>query len=247
MSSDNDLLAEEALFEALSNSPSEELRLSLESKIIRRYEPLVGLVMSRMNLIGTGNLDRDDFRSLGLMGLLSAIRRFEPSRGNVFSTYAYPKIRGAILDGIRKNSWVSRRGLEKVKEAASAGERSTLDPGELKELQVLESRSGPLQSLDQVMAGSEADETLGDSIRDGSEDLDAVVEERDLLSRVSRIIEEMEERDRTVLSLYYFEDLTLSEIGKIMGVTESRVSQLRSRAVDRLKRELDWERDGLSR
>ena len=87
MSSGNDLLAEEALFEALSNSPSEELRLSLESKIIRRYEPLVGLVMSRMNLIGTGNLDRDDFRSLGLMGLLSAIRRFEPSRGNVFSIF----------------------------------------------------------------------------------------------------------------------------------------------------------------
>lgn len=244
MSSDDNLLTEEALFEALSDSPSEELRSSLESKIIRRYEPLVGLVMNRMNLIGTGSLDREDFRSLGLMGLLSAIRGFDLSRGNAFSTYAYQRIRGAILDGVRKNAWVSRRGFEKMKEASSAEERSTLDAGELRELQVLESRSGPMQSLDQVIAGSEVEETLGDSIRDSSEDLEAAIEERDLLSRVSRAIDEMEERDRTVLSLYYFEGLTLAETGQVMGVTESRVSQLRSRAVNRLKSELDRGQDG---
>ena len=224
-------------------------------RMIEQYLPLVRYVVARLPVTMPGSLDKDDFYSVGVIGLMHAATTFDPTRGASFKTFAYTAIRGAILDEVRKHDPVPRNRrdrLRKMDRANSAlwnelGREPTL--GELAE--VIECDESDLDddlqalhttrclSLDETYSGDDGGSRMSASIADAtSDDPTQCADEREQLERLTRAIAELPETDRHVVVLYYNEQLYLKEIGKILGVTESRVSQILTRATERLRLKL---------
>lgn len=240
---------------ALWRSYHEHRDPALRDRLVLHYAPLVKYVAGR---VGTGlpaHVDIADLVQSGIFGLVDAIDRFEPERGLKFETYAMQRIRGAILDDLRAQDWVPRSVRSRAREVERALERlaarlqrTATDPELAEELGIsvpeLREVYAQLQltsvvALDELIAvgrgGSSLAETLpDDSVPDPGAVLDGAENRRLLAQAVSQLVE----RDRVVVSLYYFENLTLAEIGKVLGVTESRVCQLHTRAVLRLRSKL---------
>ncbi len=243
----------EALWRQFAHSPSQRVR----DRLVLHYAPLVKYVAGR---VGTGlptHIDVADLIQSGIFGLVDAIEKFDPGRGLRFETYAMQRIRGAILDDLRSQDWVPRvvrsraREIERAHERLGARLRRTPTDSEvaaelgisLRDLRDLygQLRLTSVLALDDLMGpnkdnsmGSPAD-TLPD---DDAVDPAAVLVDQDNRKQLAEAIAQLNERDRIVVSLYYFENLTLAEIGKVLGVTESRVSQLHTRAVLRLRAKL---------
>ncbi len=227
----------------------------LRARLVLHYAPLVKYVAGR---VGTGlpaHVDIADLVQSGVFGLWDAIDRFEPERGLKFETYAMQRIRGAILDELRAQDWVPRSVRSRAREVERALERvesrlqrSPTDAEGAAELGItvaeLRGLYAQLQltsvvALDELLAvgrgGTSLAETLpDDKVDEPGEVLDSVESMRLLAEAVSQLTD----RDRVVVSLYYFENLTLAEIGRVLGVTESRVCQLHTRAVLRLRSKL---------
>jgi RNA polymerase sigma factor for flagellar operon FliA len=225
---------------------------TLRDRLILHYAPLVKYVAGR---VGTGlpaHVDIADLVQSGVFGLWEAIDRFEPERGLKFETYAMQRIRGAILDELRAQDWVPRSVRSRAREVERALERletrlqrSATDAEVATELGItvaeLRDFYAQLQltsvvALDELIAvgrgGASIAETLpDDAVEEPGAFLDSVESRRLLAEAISQLTE----RDRVVVSLYYFENLTLAEIGRVLGVTESRVCQLHTRAVLRLR------------
>ncbi|HSZ28457.1 MAG TPA: FliA/WhiG family RNA polymerase sigma factor [Pseudonocardiaceae bacterium] len=225
---------------------------ALRDRLILHYSPLVKYVAGR---VGTGlpaHVDIADLVQSGVFGLWDAIDRFEPERGLKFETYAMQRIRGAILDELRAQDWVPRSVRSRAREVERALERlesrlqrSATDAEVAAELGItiaeLRGLYAQLQltsvvALDELIAvgcgGTSIAETLpDDTVEEPGALLDSVESRRLLAEAVSQLTD----RDRVVVSLYYFENLTLAEIGRVLGVTESRVCQLHTRAVLRLR------------
>jgi RNA polymerase sigma factor for flagellar operon FliA len=225
---------------------------ALRDRLILHYSPLVKYVAGR---VGTGlpaHVDIADLVQSGVFGLWDAIDRFEPGRGLKFETYAMQRIRGAILDELRAQDWVPRSVRSRAREVERALERlesrlqrSATDAEVAAELGItiaeLRELYAQLQltsvvALDELIAvgrgGTSIAETLpDDTVEEPGALLDSVESRRLLAEAVSQLTD----RDRVVVSLYYFENLTLAEIGRVLGVTESRVCQLHTRAVLRLR------------
>ncbi len=219
-------------------------------EIIVKYLPLIKYVVSRMAVTPPSGLDYEDLLSFGVFGLLDAVEKFDPSKGFVFQTYAIPRIRGAILDELRKCDWFSRTGREKVQKLNKAMEKILRDKGEIRdellmaemgidedeyyEIQNLASR-GYITSLDDTTPLDDGEvsveATLADEREGIVEHLDDESEKQELIEALS----ELPERERNMLSLYYYEGLNLKEIGKVLGVTESRVSQIHGKALSMLR------------
>jgi RNA polymerase sigma factor for flagellar operon FliA len=224
----------------------------LKDEIVKRFLPLVRYVALRMSVKFQTGIDFEDILSFGVLGLLDAVDRFEPDRGFVFQTFAVPRIRGAILDELRRYDWISRSGREKLqkfertlediaKTRGSTDDKSLMsamgmDEQSYKDLLDIASRSYVV-SLDDVLALDEGDAQREDVDDGGLSALDMLEqsEERDM---VVHALKKLPERERTLLSLYYYEGLTLKEIGLVLGVTESRVSQLHGRALSLLSAEI---------
>src|SRR6266852_3225701 len=191
---------------------------SARDELVVRYAPLVKYVIGRMAISLPAAMDSDDVLSAGTVGLLHAIDRFDPDQGVRFETYALQRIRGAIIDTIRSLSPLSR----------GAGRRARL----------LES-AHVIVSLDGSSNGGEDDgevQSLRDLLHDPDEaGTDEVVEENELVDRLSSAIDSLPPRDRLVLNLYYHEELTLKEISRVIEVSESRVSQIHTAAVMKLR------------
>ncbi len=227
----------------------------LRDRLVLHYAPLVKYVAGR---VGTGlpaHVDIADLVQSGVFGLVAAIERFEPERGLKFETYAMQRIRGAILDDLRAQDWVPRSVRSRAREVERALERletrlqrTATDAevaGELG-ISVAELRDTYAQlqltsvvALDELVAAGRGEASLAetlpdDTVPDPGAVLDGVENRRLLAQAVSQLVE----RDRVVVSLYYFENLTLAEIGGVLGVTESRVCQLHTRAVLRLRTKL---------
>ncbi len=225
---------------------------TLRDRLVLHYAPLVKYVAGR---VGTGlpaHVDIADLVQSGVFGLWDAIDRFEPERGLKFETYAMQRIRGAILDELRAQDWVPRTVRSRAREVERALERletrlqrSATDAEVAAELGItvaeLRDLYAQLQltsviALDELMAvgrgGTSIAETLPDETAEEPQALLDSVESRRLLAQA---ISQLTDRDRVVVSLYYFENLTLAEIGRVLGVTESRVCQLHTRAVLRLR------------
>jgi len=225
---------------------------TLRDRLVLHYAPLVKYVAGR---VGTGlpaHVDIADLVQSGVFGLWDAIDRFEPERGLKFETYAMQRIRGAILDELRAQDWVPRTVRSRAREVERALERlesrlqrSATDAEVAAELDVsvadLRELYAQLQltsviALDELMAvgrgGTSIAETLPDDTAQEPGALLDSVESRRLLAEA---VSQLTDRDRVVVSLYYFENLTLAEIGRVLGVTESRVCQLHTRAVLRLR------------
>ena len=259
---------EEALVEAgiaeLWARYTEDPRKSTKDRLVLHYAPLVKYVAGR---VGTGlpaHVDVADLIQCGIFGLVDAIERYEPDRGRKFEVYAMQRIRGAILDELRSQDWVPRsvrsraREIERAIERLESREQRSCSDSELAaELDTstedLRATFGQIAmtsvaALDELVAagrgGSSAPAegaapSLVDSLPDtGAEDPLAAMEDQETRRLLAEAVGQLAERDRTVVGLYYFENLTLAEIGRVLGVTESRVCQLHTRAVMRLRARL---------
>lgn len=237
---------------------------ALRDRLVLHYAPLVKYVAGR---VGTGlpaHVDVADLIQSGIFGLVDAIEKFEPERGLKFETYAMQRIRGAILDDLRSQDWVPRsvrsraRDVERALERLGARLQRTPTDRELAaELKIglaeLRELYAQLQltsvvALDELIAAGRsaggAGASLAESLPDeGAEDPIATLVDQDSRRQLADAIAQLAERDRVVVTLYYFENLTLAEIGKVLGVTESRVCQLHTRAVLRLRTKLNEQLD----
>lgn len=242
---------DEALWQRYRSNPSEK------DEIVSRYIPLVKYVVARMTVTPPSGLDYEDLISFGLMGLLDAIDRFEIERGFSFQTFAVPRIRGAVLDELRKCDWFSRTGREKLQRLERATERLMIqgitpddeslkremdvDDKAYREMLNLASR-GYVVSLDEVMSLDEGDVQKGNLLSDTGTSAQEFLENREEIDLVVGALNRLSERERLVLSMYYLEEMTLKEIGLVLGVTESRVSQIHGKAIVSLKARLSASR-----
>jgi RNA polymerase sigma factor for flagellar operon FliA len=223
-------------------------------ELVVRYAPLVKYVIGRMAISLPAAMDSDDVLSAGTVGLLHAIDRFDPDQGVRFETYALQRIRGAIIDTIRSLSPLSRGAgrrarlldettallAQRLGRAPTQDELATelgVDQQELGRM-LLES-AHVIVSLDGASSGGDDDgevQSLRDLLHDPDEaGTDEVVEENELVERLSSAIDSLPPRDRLVLNLYYHEELTLKEISRVIDVSESRVSQIHTAAVMKLR------------
>jgi len=225
--------------------PAEE-----RERLILAHVPLLRHIVGR--LIAPPGFERDDLYGFGMLGLIAAADAFEPERNLKFSTYAYPRIRGAILDELRRSDHLSRGDREQLRDLERAVARLEqqhgvppspedvarelgVTQGEVDELLVA-ARSGVNTSLDGDGEGSHALSALLDDPR--SPDPTGSAEWNESKARLARAIDELPDNEKSVITLYYAEGLLLREISDILGVTESRVSQIHSRAIYRLNRTL---------
>lgn len=245
---------------ALWHTYGESREQALRDRLVLHYAPLVKYVAGR---VGTGlpaHVDVADLIQSGIFGLVDAIEKFEPERGLKFETYAMQRIRGAILDDLRSQDWVPRsvrsraRDVERALERLGARLQRTptdrelaaelkIGLGELRELYA-QLQLTSVVALDELIAAGRsaggAGSSLAESLPDeGAEDPIATLVDQDSRRQLADAIAQLAERDRVVVTLYYFENLTLAEIGKVLGVTESRVCQLHTRAVLRLRTKLN--------
>jgi RNA polymerase sigma factor FliA len=221
--------------------------------LLKRFAPLVRHVVERVAATLPKNVDHEDLYSAGVLGLLDAHAKFDTSKGVKFETYAVWRIKGAVLDQLRALDWVSRsmrrkaRNLDgitrkldqKLGRAASEDEvarEMKMSRGDFYRL-LDHVRGAVLVSLDETRAGEDQElSTLADHLPDTSlPNLDERLEEQQTRVVILRTLDQLPEQERLVVALYYYEHLTLKEIGRALGISESRVSQVHTRAMMRLR------------
>jgi len=225
----------------------------VRDQLIMQYAPLVKYVVGRMVVSLPGVINNEDILSYGTIGLIQAVDRFDPAQGVKFETYAIRRIKGSIIDAIRSLHPLSRDTNRRAREIERAYDELTLtfgrtpEDGEVAEhlgLTIPEFRRQLMEtgttivSLDTPLgdAGDEERTSLVDQITDDDQtDVSDQVERADLRVRLVHAIKNLAERDRTLISLYYYEELTLKEISEVLGVSTSRVSQLHAAAVYKLR------------
>jgi RNA polymerase sigma factor FliA len=230
-------------------------------RLILTYAPLVKYVAGRLGSGLPAHVDEGDLVSYGLLGLISAIERYDPDRDIKFETYAIVRIRGSIIDELRALDWVPRSVRSRAREIERAiaelesklGRAPTDDEiagkigiseEELEESLTDISRSS-IAALDELWSGGpDGDQvSLLDTLEDtsGTRPSDAL-DETEIRETLADAIARLPEREKLVITLYYYEELTLREIGEVLSVTESRVSQLHTKAVLRLRSRLSGAR-----
>jgi RNA polymerase sigma factor for flagellar operon FliA len=236
--------------------------IKIRNFFIEKYAPLVRYVVSNMNIYVNDQSDYDDLIGWGIEGLIDAIDRFDPDRGVKFKTYAIIRIRGSIYDKLREMDWIPRsvRQIEKEYQKAVSelqyelGEKPTEEMiaerlgfslEELKENALkLQNAKNYISSLDNVIfpdsSSSENSITLEDILEVPYEDAnpETLAIKNEIIEKIKEAIKELPEKELQVIMLYYHEELTLKEIGAILNVTESRVSQLHARALELLREKL---------
>ena len=230
-------------------------------RLVVAYSPLVKYVSGRMASGLPAHVEEADLSSYGLVGLISAIERFELEREIKFETYAITRIKGAIIDELRSLDWVPRSVRSKARDIERANtklehklQRAPTDEemAEALDMSVDQFQEALLQISNSTIAALDELWTVSDSSGDQVSLLDtltdenapdpaAVMDQTDLKDRVADAISRLPEREKLVVALYYYENLTLREIGEVLGVTESRISQLHTKAVLRLRSKLTAE------
>ena len=230
----------------------------IRDRLILTYAPLVKYVAGRLGSGLPAHVDEGDLVSYGLLGLIGAIERFDPDRDIKFETYAISRIKGAIIDELRALDWVPRsvraraRDIERaIAELESKLGRAPSDEEIAKKVGITveeledsltEISRSSIAALDELwtISGEGGDQvSLLDTIEDteGPNPQDALAQ-TELREALGEAISRLPEREKLVVTLYYYEELTLREIGEVLGVTESRVSQLHTKAILRLKARL---------
>lgn len=230
---------------------------NLRDHLILQYSPLVKYVGARVAAGLPSSVDRADLVSYGMFGLIDAIEKFDPQRGHRFETYAISRIRGAMMDELRRLDWVPRSvrsHARRIEEAIAAlqGElhRAPTEPELAERLSIsvdqLRQQLGQISltgivALDQTVGGVGDDQetvTLGDTVPDGAQGPADRFEAAELRRRLREAVLGLPERERLVLGLYYYEGLTLAQIGEVIGVTESRVCQIHTKSMLQLRTRL---------
>lgn len=225
---------------------------SLRNQLVMSYLWLVKYLAGRLAIRLPSFMGQEDLESCGVFGLVEAVEKFDPDMGIDFETYAYRRVRGSMIDEIRKANWLPRTMWQKLQDLKSVKERlereeklsESVLAGELgmtvQELRKLESyyHRAFAVSLDESMAASDSNGfKLGDLVQDpeSPDPLDMVVEEEGK-KILAETIKSLSEKEQLLLALYYQEGLTLKEIGQVLEVSESRVCQLHGRAIEKLRK-----------
>lgn len=245
------LLEEQSCWEKWNTSRDREAG----DELMRAYLPLVNYHVQRISVGLPKSVNKDELRSLGMLGLYDALKKFEPERDLKFDTYASFRIRGAILDGLRREDWLPRSLREKTKKVEAAIERleqenlRSVSPKEVAEelgysenevtTVMSESFLANVLSIDEENKETESREKVSYTI----EDKKAITPENSLLQEelhgeLALVIKELSEKEQLVVSLFYFEELTLTEIGQVLGLSTSRISQIHSKALFRIRQVL---------
>jgi RNA polymerase sigma factor for flagellar operon FliA len=224
-------------------------------QLIVRYSPLVKFVAGRVSAGLPQSIEQADLVSYGMFGLIDAIEKFDTDRNIKFETYAITRIKGAIIDELRSIDWVPRsvRAKARAVEQAYASLEASLGraPTDAEVAGALQISEADLQqifgqisyigivALDEVISGGGGERgdsvTLGDSLADRGEGPMAAFEVEEMKQILAGAINRLGDREKIVLSLYYYENLTLAQIGQVLGVTESRVCQIHTKAVMQLR------------
>ncbi|MEA1911896.1 MAG: RNA polymerase sigma factor WhiG [Spirochaetota bacterium] len=229
----------------------------IRDMFVKQYAPLVKYVAGKVAMGMPHNVEFDDLVGFGVFGLFDAIKKFDPDKHVKFKTYAVTRIRGAIFDELRSIDWVPRSVRQKSREiedtihrlesslgrAASDQELANEMRMTIKDFQktMMKISGTSILSLNDVWyTGDDNDKvSIVDSIESPSSlNPDIIVEKGEIKRVIIQAITELPEKEKKVLVLYYYEDLTLKEIGKILEVTESRISQLHTKAIMRLRSKL---------
>lgn len=239
----------EKLWESYQKNPVSEIR----EQIIIEYASLVKLVAGRLSMYLGYNVEYEDLVSYGIFGLIDAIDKFDRSKDVKFETYASLRIRGAILDQIRKMDWIPRAVRQKQKKIDEAIKniemktgKTALDEEIASELGVSEDEYLNWQSqlkVTNVVSLNEFVEQGTEPAMDATKNShfaqpEDVVAESELKEVLAQSLETLTEKERRVIELYYYEELTLKEISSILEVSESRISQLHTRALAKMKKKM---------
>lgn len=224
--------------------------------LMKKYLSLVSYHVQRISVSLPKNVSRDDLNSLGMIGLFDALEKFDPKRDLKFDTYASFRVRGAILDGLRKEDWLPRSTREKTKKMDAAIEkleqkylRQATEEEIAHELNISvedvymmmnEQFFANVLSIDEQPA--EADDKIGQSfvIKDErGEQPEEKLLKNEVIEEMALIISKLNQKEQLVISLFYHEELTLTEIGQIMGLSTSRISQIHSKCIYKLRQSLE--------
>lgn len=238
---------------------TEEIEITTENReeVIKQYSPMIKYVANRIAMRLPPHIEVDDLISVGVLGLIDAITKYDPTRGAKFKTYAEFRVRGAILDELRSMDWVPRSVRQKASNIDSVVQKLQSKLGRPPEDEEVagemgisldqffdtlnETKSMPVLSLEGLGIAKETGEqqSLLDCLA-GKSDTDPQIQIRlnELKEIIAQAIDTLPEQARLMISLYYYEELTMKEIGAVLDVTESRVSQIHSKAVFKLCTEL---------
>ena len=224
-----------------------------KDQLVQRFAPLVKRIAYHLMARLPSSVQVDDLVQNGMLGLLDAINRFEAGMGAQFETYAAQRVRGAMLDGLRENDWLPRslrRDFRRIEVAIAQLEQEFGRAPAEKELAVAlgmslsdyqkmlqDARGHQLISFEDMVEDGDED-FLERHLSDNASDPSKILEDSNLRRLLVQGIDALPERERLMMALYYEQDLNLREIGEVMGVTESRVCQLHSQAVARLRSRL---------
>ena len=239
----------EKLWDAYRKKPTQELR----EQLIIEYAPLVKLVAGRLSMYLGHNVEYDDLVSYGIFGLIDAIDKFDLAKNVKFETYASLRIRGAILDQIRKMDWIprtvrqrQRKMDEAIKQIEMRTGKNATDEELARELGLTEDELCNWQSqmkVTNVVSLNEFEENGPEPVIDTSNKSHFaqpadVVEEAELKETLVAALDLLTEKERKVIELYYYEEMTLKEISKILEVSESRVSQLHTKGLLKMRKRM---------
>ncbi|SNX55493.1 FliA/WhiG family RNA polymerase sigma factor [Thermoanaerobacterium sp. RBIITD] len=224
---------------------------SVKNDIIVKYMPLVKHIVKRICISDVSKEDIDDLVSQGMIGLIDAVNRYDITKGVKFETYASIRIKGEIIDYLRKKDWIPRSLKKRYKNIEKTIE--TLEQEFKREPSIDEimaatgiSKNDVLKTLSYMNAGyiSSLDEVIENNLKISSvSDVEIINPEDEVLSsdlknNIAKAIDMLQEKERLIVTLYYFEDLNYKEISKILGLTESRISQIHSKAIKKLRERL---------
>lgn len=246
-----DEAARKKLLEEYATSKSPELR----EKIILEYAPLVKLVAGRLSMYLGYNVEYDDLVSYGIFGLIDAIDKFDYMKEIKFETYASLRIRGAILDQIRKMDWIPRTIRQRQKKIDTVMKNIEAEHGRIATDEEIAAGLGISQdeytewqsqmkvtgiiSLNEFMdQGSDVSQECGRETTSRFDSPEESVEKKELSRMLAEALELLTEKEKKVITLYYFEELTLKEISSVLEVSESRISQLHTRALQKMKEKM---------
>jgi len=224
-----------------------------KEEIVKKYIPLVKYIASRV-FAGKGKyIEYEDMVSFGMIGLMDAINKFDESKGMKFSTYASIRIKGSIIDEIRKISPISKGAIDKLNRYNDAVDnlqsnfnREPTDEEiagflgiSMKDILEIEGYINYMSvvSLDELIYLKDDDVSVIATIQDENSPCpEASLEDKEQIEYLAKALDILNEKDKTILSLYYYEEFTLKDIGKVLNVSESRVCQLHSRAILHLRK-----------
>jgi RNA polymerase sigma factor for flagellar operon FliA len=220
--------------------------LNVKEELVKKYLPLVKYIASRVIIGKTKYIEYEDLVSYGILGLMDAMNKFDKGRGMKFSTYASIRIKGAMIDELRRNSPISKGSMDKLNRYNGAVESLQKELGrEPKSIEIANKLHISLKEMMEIenyinyisIVSLEDDIALIGTIEDTkSPSPEKSLEEKEKLEYLAKALELLNEKDNLVLTLYYYEGLTLKEIGHILNVSESRVCQLHSRAIIHLRK-----------